>query len=159
MVIGDARFLPCTPAGILELLIQSKIETIGKQVVVIGRSMIVGKPLTNLLVQKGIDATVTLTHSRTKNIQEIILKADIVIAAIGASNFVTRDMIREGSIIIDVGMNRDQDGTLCGDVDFQDVIDKVAKITPVPGGVGPMTIAMLARNTFLSASGESSSQA
>lgn len=154
MVIGQTSFLPCTPAGIMAMLKRYNIETSSKNVVVLGRSLIVGKPMANLLIEKGIDATVTVCHSRTADIKAYTSRADILIAAIGKAKFVNSDMVKDGAILIDVGMNRDEDGTLCGDVDFEDVLPKVSKITPVPGGVGPMTIAMLMVNTFKSASGE-----
>ncbi len=153
MVIGQTTFLPCTPAGIVAMLKESQVVTTGREAVVIGRSLIVGKPMANLLIEKGSDATVTVCHSRTQDIKSHTLRADIVIAAIGKANFITADMIREGATVIDVGMNRDTDGTLCGDVDFANVVGKAGKITPVPGGVGPMTITMLMVNTFKSASG------
>lgn len=158
MLIDDAKFLPCTPSGIMELLKRSNVETSGKEVVVLGRSLIVGKPMANLLLQKGVDATVTVAHSRTQNIAGLLKKTDIIVAAIGRPKFVTRDMVKEGAVIIDVGMNRDTDGTLCGDVDFEGVLPMVSRITPVPGGVGPMTIAMLAKNTFLAASAKTKSK-
>lgn len=154
MVIGQTSFLPCTPAGIMAMLKRYHIETSSKNVVVLGRSLIVGKPMANLLIEKGIDATVTVCHSRTADIKAHTSRADILIAAIGKAKFVNSDMVKDGAILIDVGMNRDEDGTLCGDVDFEDVLPKVSKITPVPGGVGPMTIAMLMVNTFKSSSGE-----
>ena len=160
MVIGEKCFLPCTPFGILELLKRSGTETRGKDAVIIGRSNIVGKPVANLLLRKDYDCTVTVCHSRTKNIQEHSSGADILIAAIGKANFVTKDFIKEGCVIIDVGINRIVDVNsktgfkITGDVNFEDCYDKCGKITPVPGGVGPMTIAMLMKNTLDSANGQ-----
>jgi len=154
LVAGEPYVLPCTPAGIMEMLKASNIDPSGKHAVVIGRSNIVGKPMANLLLQKAenANATVTIVHSRTKNIGEHIRRADILIAAIGKAQFVTGDMVKEGVVIIDVGMNRipwdnDKGSKLVGDVDFDSVLPKVSKISPVPGGVGPMTIAMLLKNT------------
>jgi methylenetetrahydrofolate dehydrogenase (NADP+)/methenyltetrahydrofolate cyclohydrolase len=147
-------FVPCTPLGCLRLLRESSIALSGANVVVLGRSMIVGKPLALLLMRKGIDATVTVIHSRTKNIPEICRRADVIIAAIGRPHFVTKEFIREGAIIIDVGINRVDDPhsergyKLVGDVDFENVSPIAGAITPVPGGVGPMTIAMLMSNTI-----------
>jgi methylenetetrahydrofolate dehydrogenase (NADP+)/methenyltetrahydrofolate cyclohydrolase len=147
-------FVPCTPLGCLRLLRESSIALSGANVVVLGRSMIVGKPLALLLMRKGIDATVTVIHSRTKNIPEICRRADVIIAAIGRPHFVTKEFIREGASIIDVGINRVDDPhsergyKLVGDVDFENVSPIAGAITPVPGGVGPMTIAMLMSNTI-----------
>ncbi|MFI3290328.1 MAG: bifunctional methylenetetrahydrofolate dehydrogenase/methenyltetrahydrofolate cyclohydrolase FolD [Opitutales bacterium] len=147
-------FVACTPAGIIELLKRSKVETAGKKAVVIGRSLIVGKPMALLLMQKGIDATVVVAHSRSENLKEICLDADIIIAAVGRANTLTGDMVKEGATVIDVGINRIEDATkksgyrLVGDVDFASVAPKCSKITPVPGGVGPMTVAMLMSNTI-----------
>jgi methylenetetrahydrofolate dehydrogenase (NADP+)/methenyltetrahydrofolate cyclohydrolase len=148
MVQGRPRYLPCTPAGCQELLKASKTETAGAHAVVLGRSEIVGKPMAMLLVQKGIasDATVTICHSRTRNLAEITRQADILVAAIGRPNFVTADMVKPGAVVIDVGINRVGE-KLVGDVDFAAVSPIVRAITPVPGGVGPMTIAMLLENT------------
>ncbi|CAN5494827.1 bifunctional methylenetetrahydrofolate dehydrogenase/methenyltetrahydrofolate cyclohydrolase FolD [soil metagenome] len=157
LVAGLKGFIPCTPAGIVELIKRTGIETSGKNVTVIGRSNIVGKPAANLFLQKDINSTVTVCHSGTKNLNEFTQKADILIAAIGKADFVKKEMIKEGCTIIDVGINRVEDKTkksgyrITGDVDFQDCIDKCSHITPVPGGVGPMTIAMLMRNTLESA--------
>lgn len=157
LVIGQDTFPPATPAGILELLKRTGIETKGQHVVIIGRSNIVGKPMANLLIQHGIDATVTICHSRTKNLAELTRQADILIAALGKPHFVKADMVQDGAVVIDVGINRVEDATkktgyrLVGDVDYEDVAPKTAFITPVPGGVGPMTIAMLLQNTFLAA--------
>jgi len=155
LVSGKPYMLPCTPAGILKLLEASDISTEGKHVVIIGRSNIVGKPLANLLVQKSPQAnsTVTVVHSRTKDIAHYTRQADILIAAMGRANFVTEDMIKKDVVIIDVGINRvsadnEKGYILAGDVDFENVMPKVSKITPVPGGVGPMTIAMLLKNTL-----------
>lgn len=149
IMIGDFNFLPCTPAGVMEMLAQSGIETEGKDCVVIGRSNIVGKPMAMLLLHK--NATVTICHSRTKNLAEICRRADILVAAVGRSKFVTADMIKDGAVVIDVGMNRLESGKLCGDVDYDGCFEKAGYITPVPGGVGPMTIAMLMKNTLTSA--------
>jgi methylenetetrahydrofolate dehydrogenase (NADP+)/methenyltetrahydrofolate cyclohydrolase len=148
IMLNNYKFLPCTPAGIMEILKYYNIEIAGKECVVIGRSAIVGKPMSMLLLHA--DGTVTTAHSKTKNLKEITSRADILVAAIGKPNFVTADMVKDGAIVIDVGINR-VDGKLCGDVDFDDVIDKVSAITPVPGGVGPMTIAMLMQNTITAA--------
>ncbi len=141
--MGIAQIKPCTPAGIIELIKRSGIEITGKNCVVIGRSNIVGKPVAALLLQE--NATVTVTHSKTQNLPEILKKADIIVAAIGKERFVKADMVKEGAVIIDVGINR-VDGKLYGDVDFENIKDKASFITPVPGGVGPMTIAMLMKN-------------
>ena len=149
IMIGDYDFLPCTPAGVMELLKHYNIEVEGKECVVIGRSNIVGKPMGMLLLHK--NGTVTICHSHTKNLAEICRTADILVAAVGKANFVTADMIKEGAVVIDVGMNRLDNGKLCGDVDYNDCFDKAGYITPVPGGVGPMTIAMLMKNTLTSA--------
>ncbi len=149
IMIGDYDFVPCTPAGIMELIAESKVEIEGKTCVVIGRSNIVGKPMSMLLLHK--NGTVTTCHSRTKNIKEITKTADILVAAVGRANFVTEDMVKPGAVVIDVGMNRLDDGRLVGDVDFENVEKIAGAITPVPGGVGPMTIAMLMQNTFTAA--------
>ncbi len=148
IMIGDYDFVPCTPAGIMEMLKYEGIEVEGKTCVVIGRSNIVGKPMGMLLLHK--NGTVTICHSRTKNLAEICREADILVAAVGKAEFVTADMVKEGAVVIDVGMNR-IDGRLCGDVDFENVKEKASAITPVPGGVGPMTIAMLMQNTLTAA--------
>ncbi|WP_437225826.1 bifunctional methylenetetrahydrofolate dehydrogenase/methenyltetrahydrofolate cyclohydrolase FolD [Planctomicrobium sp. SH661] len=152
MVQGRPRFLPCTPAGCQVLLEEAGIQVSGAHAVVIGRSEIVGKPMALLLVQKGAnaDATVTIAHSRTKNLAEITRQADILIAAVGRANTVTADMVKPGACVIDVGTNR-VDGKLVGDVDFENVKEVAGAITPVPGGVGPMTIAMLLENTLTAA--------
>ena len=157
MVIGLPGYLPATPYGIVELLKRYHIETSGKNCVVIGRSNIVGRPVSILLSQKGMDATVTVVHSRTKNIKEIVSKADIIIAAIGSPGFVTEDMVKEGAVVIDVGATRVPSSEtksgfrLVGDVDFEKVAPKCSYITPVPGGVGPMTRVSLLRNTITAA--------
>ncbi|WP_142827849.1 bifunctional methylenetetrahydrofolate dehydrogenase/methenyltetrahydrofolate cyclohydrolase FolD [Planococcus soli] len=149
MMIGKDAFLPCTPHGIMELLSHYGIDPAGKHAVVIGRSNIVGKPIGQLLLQK--DATVTYCHSKTKDLASFTAQADILIAAIGRAKFIDHTFIKPGAVIIDVGMNRDENGKLCGDVDFEDVQEKAGFVTPVPGGVGPMTIAMLMGNTLESA--------
>ncbi|MFA6047481.1 MAG: bifunctional methylenetetrahydrofolate dehydrogenase/methenyltetrahydrofolate cyclohydrolase FolD [Parcubacteria group bacterium] len=146
VMIGGAIVFPCTPAGIVELLKRSKIEISGRDCVVIGRSNIVGKPAALMLLQE--NATVTICHSKTKDLKKYCLEADIIIAAVGKAKMVTADMIKNGAVVIDVGINRLPDGKLVGDVDFGGVIDKISAITPVPGGVGPMTIAMLMKNTI-----------
>jgi methylenetetrahydrofolate dehydrogenase (NADP+)/methenyltetrahydrofolate cyclohydrolase len=155
LVAGDPYVLPCTPAGIVELLKASSVDPAGKHAVVIGRSNIVGKPMVNLLMQKSANAnaTVTVVHSRTKDIADHLRRADILIAAMGKAHFVTADMVKQGAVVIDVGMNRipwdnEKGSKLVGDVDFDAVLPLVSKITPVPGGVGPMTIAMLLKNTI-----------
>lgn len=149
IMIGDYEFLPCTPAGIMRLIESTSYDVSGKDCVIIGRSNIVGKPMAMLMLHK--NATVTICHSRTKNIEEKIKKADIVIAAVGIPKFVKGDMVKEGALVIDVGINRTSDGKLCGDVDFDEVSKKASFITPVPGGVGPMTISMLMQNTLKAA--------
>lgn len=149
MMIGKDTFLPCTPAGIIQLLKRSNVEIQGKNCVVIGRSNIVGKPVSQLLLNE--NGTVTICHSKTKNLAEICKRADILVVAIGKAKFVTANMISKGVVIIDVGMNRDENGKLCGDVDFDACKDIAAAITPVPGGVGPMTIAMLMKNCLKAA--------
>ncbi|MGL4941771.1 MAG: bifunctional methylenetetrahydrofolate dehydrogenase/methenyltetrahydrofolate cyclohydrolase FolD [Thermoguttaceae bacterium] len=150
---GRPRYLPCTPAGIRELLDRYNIETAGKHVVIVGRSDIVGKPMSMLLLDKSPqgNATVTTVHSHTKDIAALTRLADILIVAMGRPRFVTGDMVRDGAVVIDVGINRLADGKLCGDVDFDSVAPKASAITPVPGGVGPLTIAMLLQNTFKAA--------
>ena len=148
IMIGDYDFVPCTPAGIMEMLKYENIEVEGKTCVVIGRSNIVGKPMGMLLLHK--NGTVTICHSRTKNLKEVCRSADILVAAVGKAGFVTPDMVKEGAVVIDVGMNR-ENGKLCGDVDYEAVKDKTSAITPVPGGVGPVTIAMLMQNTLTAA--------
>lgn len=157
MALDMESFIPATPFGIMELLRRYKIETEGKHTVVIGRSHIVGRPISILMSQKGkaANATVTLTHSRTKNLKELALQADIIVSALGVPNFLKADMVKEGVVVIDVGITRVPDATrergyyITGDVDFENVSKKASYITPVPGGVGPMTIAMLLKNTLL----------
>lgn len=149
IMIGDYNFLPCTPAGVMELIHSTGVDVTGKKAVVIGRSNIVGKPMAMLLLHE--NATVEITHSKTLDLKSITKEADILVAAIGRAKFVTADMVKNGAIVIDVGMNRDENGKLCGDVDFESVKDKCSFITPVPGGVGPMTISMLMRNTLTAA--------
>ena len=146
IMTGDYDFLPCTPAGIMEMLDYENIDIEGKTCVVIGRSNIVGKPMSMLLLHK--NGTVTICHSRTKNLKEVCASADILVAAVGRANFVTADMVKEGAVVIDVGINRLPDGKLCGDVNFIECEPKASYITPVPGGVGPMTIATLMKNTL-----------
>ncbi len=162
LVSGTPYVLPCTPAGIVEILKYYQIETEGKHVVIIGRSNIVGKPLANLLVQKQrwANATVTVAHSRTKNLPQLTSQADILVAAMGRAEFVTADMVKQGAVVIDVGINRkeadnEKGYVLVGDVHFDEVVEKAAAITPVPGGVGPMTIAMLMHNTLTAAAYQS----
>ncbi len=148
IMIGDYDFLPCTPAGIMEMLKYSYIDPSGKHCVVIGRSNIVGKPMAMLMLHA--NATVTICHSKTTNLKEITKQADILVAAVGRANFVTADMVKPGAVVIDVGMNR-PNGKLCGDVNFSEVEPIASAITPVPGGVGPMTISMLMQNTLAAA--------
>jgi len=148
LITGKCEFNPCTPYGIMELLKRYEIELSGKDVVIVGRSNIVGKPLSIMMTNES--ATVTLCHSRTKDIKAKTLEADIIVVAVGIEKFLKEDMVKEGSIVIDVGINRDSNGKLCGDVDFDQVSKKTKLITPVPGGVGPMTIAMLMKNTVKS---------
>jgi methylenetetrahydrofolate dehydrogenase (NADP+)/methenyltetrahydrofolate cyclohydrolase len=156
---GRPRYLPCTPCGIQQMLVRSGIETSGKHVVIVGRSDIVGKPLALMLVQKqspqqtGADATVTIVHSRTKNLPEITRQADILIVAIGRARFLTAEMVKPGAVVVDVGINRLPNGKICGDVDFDSVQNIAEAISPVPGGVGPLTIAMLLLNTLHAAKG------
>ena len=145
IMIGDYTFLPCTPAGIMEMLKYYNIDVKGKKCVVIGRSNIVGKPMAMLLLKE--NGTVEICHSRTENLKEETLSADILVAAVGKAYFVTADMVKDGAVVIDVGMNRNEEGKLCGDVCFDEVEKKASYITPVPGGVGPMTITMLLENT------------
>ena len=145
IMLGDYKFLPCTPAGIMELIKHYNIDVKGKNCVIIGRSNIVGKPMAMLMLHS--DATVTICHSKTKNLKEVVKSADIVVAAVGSPKFVTADMVKEGAVVIDVGINRDENGKLCGDVDYENVMPLTSYITPVPGGVGPMTIATLMQNT------------
>lgn len=149
IMIGNYDFLPCTPAGVMELLHRSGIEVSGKECVVIGRSNIVGKPQAMLLLHE--NATVTVCHSKTRDLPSVCRRADILVSAVGKAKFVTADMVRNGAVVIDVGMNRDENGKLCGDVDFEPVSEKASYITPVPGGVGPMTITILLKNTVTAA--------
>lgn len=149
LCMNEPCLVACTPNGVMKMFESKNIELSGKSAVVIGRSNIVGKPMAMLLTNA--NATVTLCHSKTKNLKQICAEADIVVAAIGKAKFVTADMIKDGAVVIDVGMDRDENGKLCGDVDFENVKDKCSYITPVPGGVGPMTITMLMYNTYLSA--------
>lgn len=149
IMIGDYDFVPCTPAGIMELIAESGVKVEGKTCVVVGRSNIVGKPMSMLLLHK--NGTVTTCHSRTQNLAEVVKTADILVAAVGKANFITADMVKPGAVVIDVGMNRLENGKLVGDVDFEEVEKVAGAITPVPGGVGPMTIAMLMKNTFAAA--------
>ena len=144
MCIGTRGFLPCTPAGIIQLLKRSDIEIEGKECVIVGRSNIVGKPMAMLLLRE--NGTVTITHSRTKDLKEVTKRADILVVAIGKPRFITKEFVKDGAVVIDVGIHRNEKNQLCGDVDFDDVVEKVSAITPVPGGVGPMTIAMLMNN-------------
>ena len=149
IMIGDYHFLPCTPAGIMELIHSAGVDPMGKKAVVIGRSNIVGKPMAMLLLHE--NATVEIAHSKTQNLADVTKSADILVAAVGKAKFVTADMVKPGAVVIDVGMNRDENGKLCGDVDFESVAPKCSFITPVPGGVGPMTISMLMQNTLTAA--------
>lgn len=148
MVIGEDTFLPCTPAGIIEMIKRTDIDIEGKECVVIGRSNIVGKPMAMLMLKE--NATVTIAHSRTKDLKEVTKRADIIVAAIGKAKFVTADYVKEGAVVIDVGMDRDENCKLCGDVDFESVSKVASAITPVPGGVGPMTVTMLLVNCLRS---------
>ena len=149
IMIGSYSFLPCTPAGVMELIDWAGIEVSGKNCVVVGRSNIVGKPMAMLLLQRSV--TVTICHSKTKNLKEVCAEADILVVAIGKPKFITGDMVKEGAVVIDVGINRDENNKLCGDVDYESVEPKAGWITPVPGGVGPMTITMLMKNTLRAA--------
>ena len=149
IMIGDYTFLPCTPAGVIELIRSAGVVIEGKSCVVVGRSNIVGKPMAMLLLH--CNGTVTICHSRTKNLAEICRGADILVAAVGRAKMITADMVKPGAVVIDVGMNRDENGRLCGDVDFDAVEPVASYITPVPGGVGPMTIAMLMKNAVRAA--------
>lgn len=149
LALHKEKMVACTPLGVMKLLEAEGVQIAGKHAVILGRSDTVGKPMAMLLLNA--DATVTVCHSKTKNLKELCLQADILVAATGKAKFVTEDMVKEGAIVIDVGINRDEDGKLCGDVDFESVKQKASLITPVPGGVGPMTIAMLMQNTCLAA--------
>ena len=147
IVIGNYAFLPCTPAGVMELIHSTGTDVSGKECVVIGRSNIVGKPMAMLLLHE--NGTVTICHSHTKDLAAVCRRADILVSAVGKADFVTADMVKEGAVVIDVGMNRNAENKLCGDVKFDEVEPKASYITPVPGGVGPMTIAMLMKNTLM----------
>jgi methylenetetrahydrofolate dehydrogenase (NADP+)/methenyltetrahydrofolate cyclohydrolase len=149
LMMGDPVFVPCTPAGVIAMLDYHKIPIEGKNAVVVGRSNLVGRPVAMLLMHR--NATVTVCHSRTRNLPEVCRRADILVAAIGKAKFITGEMVKEGAAVIDVGINRLADGSLVGDVDYQAAARQAGWITPVPGGVGPMTIAMLLQNTLLSA--------
>lgn len=149
LFIGKPTFLPCTPAGIIELIKSTGESIEGKKAVVIGRSNIVGKPVAQLLLQE--NATVTIAHSRTRDLEKVASEADILVVAIGIAKFIKKEAVKEGAIVIDVGMDRDENNKLCGDVDYDDVVSKAGYITPVPGGVGPMTITMLLANTLRAA--------
>ena len=149
IMLGDYSFLPCTPAGVMKLLEYENIDVTGKECVVVGRSNIVGKPMAMLLLHA--NGTVTVCHSRTRDLAEVTRRADILVVAIGKADFITGDMVKEGAVVIDVGMNRREDGKLTGDVDYASVEPKASAITPVPGGVGPMTITMLLENTLTAA--------
>lgn len=149
LVLHEEKTVACTPLGVMQIFKREGIELEGKNAVVLGRSDTVGKPMALLLLNA--NATVTVCHSKTKNIKEICKNADIIVSAIGRANFVTEDMVKDGAVVIDVGINRDGNGKLCGDVDFEKVKEKASYITPVPGGVGPMTIAMLMYNTYVAA--------
>ena len=149
IMLGKYAFLPCTPAGVMELLAFYNVDIEGKECVVLGRSNIVGKPMSQLLLAK--NGTVTVCHSRTKNLAEVTKRADILVVAIGKAKFVSKEMVKDGAVVIDVGINRMEDGKLCGDVDFDAVSEVASMITPVPGGVGPMTITMLLKNTLTAA--------
>jgi len=155
LTTGHPRFLPCTPHGVQQLLVRNGIDVAGKHVVIVGRSNIVGKPLALLLMQKwpGGNATVTVAHTATRDLAALTRTADVVVVAIGRAKFLTADMVRPGAVVVDVGMNRGADGKLCGDVDFGAVSQVAGAITPVPGGVGPMTITMLLHNTLKAAAG------
>ncbi|BAK16121.1 bifunctional methylenetetrahydrofolate dehydrogenase/methenyltetrahydrofolate cyclohydrolase FolD [Solibacillus sp. FSL K6-1781] len=152
MMLGQDTYLPCTPYGVMKMLEHAGIDVAGKHAVIVGRSHIVGKPMGQLLLQK--DATVTYTHSKTPDLPYFTKQADILIAAVGRANFITSEHIKEGAVVIDVGINRNEDNRLCGDVDFDDVLGIASHITPVPGGVGPMTITMLLENTVQAAEKE-----
>ncbi|MBQ3379284.1 MAG: bifunctional methylenetetrahydrofolate dehydrogenase/methenyltetrahydrofolate cyclohydrolase FolD [Clostridia bacterium] len=149
IMIGDFDFLPCTPAGVMEIIDEAGVDVKGKECVVVGRSNIVGKPQAMLLLHR--HGTVTLCHSRTKDLKEVTRRAEILVAAVGKAKMITADMVRPGAVVIDVGMNRDENGKLCGDVDFENVKEVASVITPVPGGVGPLTITMLLKNTIKAA--------
>lgn len=149
IMIGNFSFLPCTPAGVMELLKRSNISVSGKECVIVGRSNIVGKPQAMLMLKE--NATVTVCHSKTHDLPSVCKRADILVSAVGRAKFITENMVKDGAVVIDVGINRDENGKLCGDVDFDNVSKKTSYITPVPGGVGPMTITMLLKNTVTAA--------
>lgn len=149
IMIGNFDFLPCTPSGVMELLDEAKIDLTGKHCVVVGRSNIVGKPQAMLLLHR--NATVTICHSKTKNLKEECLRADVLVVAVGRAKMINEDYVKDGAVVIDVGMDRDENGKLCGDVDFESACKKASYITPVPGGVGPMTIATLMKNAVTAA--------
>ncbi len=149
LTLGDANVLPCTPAGIMEMLKHYDIEVAGKECVVVGRSNIVGRPMAALLL--AADGTVTIAHSRTNDLGAVCRRADILVSAVGRAKVITADMVKEGAVVVDVGMNRNEEGKLCGDVDFDAVSEVASYITPVPGGVGPMTVTMLMKNTLIAA--------
>lgn len=149
LTLGDTNVLPCTPAGIMEMLKHYEIEVAGKECVVVGRSNIVGRPMAALLL--AADGTVTIAHSRTKDLGAVCRRADILVSAVGRAKVITADMVKAGAVVVDVGMNRDENGKLCGDVDFDAVSEVASYITPVPGGVGPMTVTMLMKNTLVAA--------
>jgi methylenetetrahydrofolate dehydrogenase (NADP+)/methenyltetrahydrofolate cyclohydrolase len=149
LTLGDANVLPCTPAGIMEMLKHYDIEVAGKECVVVGRSNIVGRPMAALLL--AADGTVTIAHSRTKDLGAVCRRADILVSAVGRAKVITADMVKAGAVVVDVGMNRNEEGKLCGDVDFDAVSEVASYITPVPGGVGPMTVTMLMKNTLIAA--------
>jgi methylenetetrahydrofolate dehydrogenase (NADP+)/methenyltetrahydrofolate cyclohydrolase len=148
LAIGDPTFLSCTPYGVLELLAHAGVDTVGADIVVVGRSNLVGRPLSVMLTLKGRDATVTLAHSRTRDLAEVCRRADVIVAAAGQIGLITAGMVRPGAVVIDVGTNRGEDGKLVGDVAFEEVAEVAGAITPVPGGVGPMTVTMLLQNTL-----------
>ena len=148
LAVGAPTFFSCTPYGVLEILADADVEIAGAEVVIVGRSNLVGRPLSNMLTLKGRDATVTLAHSRTRDLGAVCRRADILVAAVGSPGLITADMVRQGAVVIDVGTNRTEDGKLTGDVDFEAVAEVAGAITPVPGGVGPMTVTMLLQNTL-----------
>lgn len=156
IMIGNYDFLPCTPAGVMELIDSTGTDLTGKNCVVVGRSNIVGKPMAMLLLHR--NATVTICHSKTRNLAEICANADVLVSAVGRAHFIQANMVKEGAVVIDVGMNHDENGKLCGDVEFDEVASKTSYITPVPGGVGPMTITMLMQNTLHAAERKAASR-
>ena len=153
LAVGDPTFFSCTPYGVLEILAHTGVEIAGSNVVIVGRSNLVGRPLSVMLTLKGRDATVTLAHSRTRDLAAVCRSADVIVAAVGRIGLITADMVRPGAVVIDVGTNRDDNGKLVGDVDFDGVVEVAGAITPVPGGVGPMTVTMLLQNTLEAARG------